>query len=284
MSIEMNVSCDRCSKTLEWIVAESNVHLCCRTVSVEVCQLKLHAIVCQVIARECYHAAAHSPNVVSLTVMPSGLHSVPDDLRRKVQDEIDNASGAGNDYILLGYGLCSRGTAGLEVRDTPIVIPRMHDCITMLLGSDQRYGEEFRANSGTYYFSSGWIEWMDTANQGAFQGLNSKPYDERLREYTAKYGDDNALYLLEQESSWLEQYSRAAFINLPLGDIEGYRTFTRRFADSHSLSYAEIPGDLRLADKLFSGEWDASEFLIVNPGEHTIESVNNGIISACKNE
>jgi hypothetical protein len=242
--------------------------------------LKLHAVVCQVIARECFHAAAHSPHAVSLTVMPSGLHRVPDELRAELQSQIDKASGAGNDFIILGYGLCSRGTADLVARDTPIVIPRMHDCITLLLGSKERYQSEFIEHPGTYYFSSGWIEHMDgEMDQSGFQSLNERAREEKLREYTEKYGQDNAEYLLEQESGWLAHYSRAVLIETPFGAVESYRSFTREIAETRGWTYEELAGDMSLADKLFSGEWNSDEFLVVQPGQRTREAVNQGIIS-----
>jgi len=245
--------------------------------------VKLHGIVCQVISRECYHSAAHSSHLVSLSVLNAGLHSVPDNLRQTLQNEIDKASAVGNDYIVLGYGLCSRGTADLIARDTPIVIPRMHDCITLLLGSKERYDEEFRGNPGTYYFSSGWIERMDAdAGQGGFESIKDKASEARLKEYIEKYGEDNALFLLEQEQSWMNNYSRAALIDLPLGDVEAYRKFTSQLAVTRGWSYAAIEGDMRLSDRLFSGEWDSSEFLIVQPGQRTIEAINDGIISVCQ--
>lgn len=243
--------------------------------------MKFHAVVCQVIARECMHAIAHSPHIISLSVLPSGLHRTPDELRTNLQSEIDKASGVGNDYILLGYGLCSRGSAELVARDTPLVIPRMHDCITFLFGSSERYQQEFGAHPGTYYFSSGWIEHMDaTADQGGFASLKERDYEERFREYAEKYGEDNAAYLIEQESQWFAHYSRAAFIETPLGDVESYRRFTKDIAATRGWSYEEISGDMGLSGKLFCGEWDEGQFLVVKPGQRTGETINNGIISA----
>ena len=54
-----------------------------------------------------------------------------------------------DDYILLGYGLCSRRTAGLTTDHTPLVIPSAHDCITLFLGSSKRYTKRFEESLGT---------------------------------------------------------------------------------------------------------------------------------------
>ena len=39
------------------------------------------------------------------------------------------------DAILLGYGLCGNGLAGVTARHTRLVLPRAHDCIGILMGS-----------------------------------------------------------------------------------------------------------------------------------------------------
>lgn len=243
--------------------------------------MRLYAIACEVFAREASRAVALSPHVVTLSLQPFGLHDKPDELRKALQTEIDQASGTKYDFILLAYGLCSRGTADLVARETPIVIPRAHDCITLLLGSRERYDREFEEHPGTYYYSAGWIERKEgDVQQGGISILKERQYQERFEEYVRKYGEDNARYLMEQERMWLNHYDRAALINMGLGNIEYYRAFTRQVAETHGWSYAEMEGDSRLLDNLFSGEWDSRDYLIVQPGQRTVEAINSGIISA----
>ena len=243
--------------------------------------MKLYAIVCEALARESFHAASRSPHVVTISPKEFGLHNVPDQLRASLQDEIDRASDGRFEYIILAYGLCSLGTAGLFARDVPIVIPRAHDCITHLLGSKERYQREFAEHPGTYYYSPGWIERKEgEIVQGGVEIVQDVAAEKRFREYVDLYGEDNARFLMEQESQWLAHYNRAAFINMGIGDIPHYRSFTKEVAESHGWTYEELAGDLRLMDLLFRGEWDSSEFLIVQPGQRTVADVNAGIISA----
>lgn len=243
--------------------------------------MRLCAIVCEILAREAAQAAAHSPHIVHLEFMHSGLHDEPDQLRSSVQARIDAASDGGFDYILLGYGLCSRGTADLIARCTPIVIPRAHDCITLFLGSRERYDREFLEHPGTYYYSSGWIEHKNgDLSHGTLKSTHEVRAEERYREYLKRFGEDNARYLIEQEGLWLAHYDRAALIDTGFGNIEVYRSFTRAVAESNGWEYQEIPGDNRLVDALFSGDWNESDYLIVRPGQRTFEQVNDGVITA----
>lgn len=242
--------------------------------------MKLYAVSCEVLVRECCRAAAYSPHAVTLAFQPFGLHERPDELRQTIQEEIDGASDGKFDYILLAYGLCSRGTADVCARETPVVIPRAHDCITLLLGSHERYQREFDEHPGTYYYSPGWIERKEgEVRQGTIEVVKDRQAEDRFREYVEKYGEDNARYLLEQESLWQANYDRAAFLNVGLGDIDHYRRFTQQVAETRGWSYEELPGDTRLVDKLLGGDWDSSEFLIIQPGRRTIEDVTSGIIS-----
>jgi len=94
---------------------------------------------------------------VEVQILEIGLHNEPEELHEEVQRAID-ATDAGSDYILLAYGICSNGLAGITARDVPLIIPRAHDCITFFLGSKERYSQEFAQHPGTHYYTCGWIE------------------------------------------------------------------------------------------------------------------------------
>ncbi len=245
--------------------------------------MRLYAITCEVLARECSKALLHSPHSVFLDMQQFSLHVEPDKLRAKLQAIIDEVPSDKYNYIILSYGLCSRGTAGLVSRDIPIIIPRAHDCITLLLGSREKYQYEFTNYPGTYYFSGGWVEHNEgEERQGVMEALKDIKEQIRYKEYLEKYGEDNAKYLIEQERLWLNNYNRAVFINSGIGEIESYKEFTKRFANDHGWKYEEIAGDNRLVDMLFKGNWNTDDFLIVNPGEHIVDDINDKIVIAGK--
>ena len=242
--------------------------------------MKIKLIACEVFSREFCLATALSPHLFDLKSMPFGFHNTPDDLRSALQDEIDAAENGGYDHIILGYGLCSRGTAEIRARSTPIVIPRAHDCITLFLGSRARYDQEFSAHPGTYYYSPGWIERKDgEVQQGFEEEAQAQERKTRYEEYVEKYGQDNAKFLIEQESRWLVNYTRAAFINTGIGDIEQYRRFTRELAEGRNWEYAEIKGNMSLIERLASGDWDSEDFLKVEPEQTIVESFDELIVT-----
>lgn len=242
--------------------------------------MRFHALACEVLEKESMSAAKKSPHVVDIYFLPFGSHDRPEKMRATLQTAIDEVSGR-CDYILLAYGLCGTATAGLFARETPLVIPRAHECITILLGSKELYMREFRNNPGTYYFAPGFIDRKKVP--GFRTDMHILPEglaEERRRQFAAQYGVENAAHLAEQEKEWAGKYNRAAFVNTGVGDVEYYRTFTKHIAETRGWDYVEIPGDLNLLDKLFAGEWDPEKFLVVQPGQKTIMDYNSHIISA----
>src|SRR5512135_1508556 len=88
--------------------------------------------------------------------LDQGLHRSPQGMVGIIQDKID-AVEAGASEIVLGYGLCSKGIAGLKCQSVRLVIPRCHDCIALFLGSPETYQRSIEAQPGTYYLTPGWI-------------------------------------------------------------------------------------------------------------------------------
>lgn len=238
--------------------------------------MRLKFIVCKAIQREAYHCACRSVNVVDVVIMPQGLHNEPDKLRSAVRAEVNRTNDIQDrpyDAILLGYGLCSNGIVDIEATKIPIVVARGHDCITLLLGSKERYQSYFDSHRGIYWYSSGWIE--NSLQPG------KKRYEQTLQYYREKYGENNAEYLMQMEQSWFKEYSWATFIDWDLMDAVKHRQFTKECAAYLNWNYDELKGDRSLLQNLVDGQWDDSVFLVVKPGEKILADVNNsGIIKS----
>jgi hypothetical protein len=225
--------------------------------------------------REAYFCEARSPNEVDVVLLDQGLHDEPDKLRAAIQAALERTKslqGQSYDASLLGYGLCSNGIAGLSAK-IPIVVPRGHDCMTLLLGSKEKYKEYFESHRGVYWYSSGWIE------TGAMPGREK--YEKTLTEYEQKYGKDNAVYLMKQQQKWMTEYNWAVYIDWGFPNAEKEKEFTKQCADFLGWQYDEIKGDSGLMQRLLDGKWDESEFLVVRPGEKISEDISNtGLIKA----
>jgi len=237
--------------------------------------MRLQFIVCKVLQREAYYCAARSRNAVDVVVMRQGLHNEPEKLRGEIQKALDVVSdiqGKPYDATLLGYGLCSNGIVGLGSR-IPIIVPRVHDCVTLLLGSKDKYKDYFDSHKGVYWFSPGWIE-TDTQP-------GKERFERTLKEYIAKYGENNARYLMTAEQNWLKEYHWATYIDWGFANSLAERDYTKQAAEHLGWKFDIVKGDSGLMQRLVDGAWDESEFLIVKPGQKITEDLTSeGIIKS----
>ena len=242
--------------------------------------MRLKVLGCEVLARELYHCAATARHVVDMEFLPKGLHETPELLQEELHRRIEAVSKDVYEVVLLAYGLCSNSLAGLQAQEVPLVLPRAHDCITLYLGSHARYMAEFEANPGTYYFTTSYMERGGTLDGGAALGSGGA-LKGTYEEFVAKYGEENAKYLLEVQSSWTKNYSRAAFIDTGVVDGKAHRAVARQRARERGWRYEELKGELGLLRALLDGDWGEDSHLIVQPGEEIAPTYDDGVVS-CK--
>ena len=204
----------------------------------------LYVIACATVAEE---LRPYLPAGTPLRELKFGLHRDPAQLRVELQSEIDQAPAGPT--ILLGYGLCGGGADGLIARHNRIVIPRIHDCIALFLGSREAHQQQTAQEAGTYYLTKGWIE-VDSLQE---------QWDRLVKKYGPERGAELARVALAN-------YTRMAFINTGERDLERYRQIARAWAEMYRLRYEELQGSPALVKALAGGEWD-SRFLVFEPGE-----------------
>ncbi|MGM0652408.1 MAG: DUF1638 domain-containing protein [Bacillota bacterium] len=186
------------------------------------------------------------PEDLPVEYIEYALHRTPDKLREELQRRIDEEKEA--DTVVFVYGLCSRGLDGLKSGDKTLVIPRVHDCISLLLGSRDKYSEEFEENPGTYFLSKGWID------------QEADPYQE-YQSYREQYGEENAQYIINES---YKNYKRVAFIETDLPGLEEYEEYSREVADFLGAGYEKMTGEKSFFEKIVSCAWDKS-FVVVPP-------------------
>ncbi len=99
-------------------------------------------IACRVMEPDLVALAGDAPGL-SIQYLEQSLHRTPRRLAPKVQAIIDQAP-PDVAQVVLGYGLCSNGIAGVRAGRQELIVPRAEDCIALFLGSLARYAELFR--------------------------------------------------------------------------------------------------------------------------------------------
>jgi hypothetical protein len=176
----------------------------------------------------------------------SGLHLVPDALRKRVQQELDGISGV--ERVLLGFGFCGNAVVGLDTKDFQLIAPRVDDCITWLLGSKEnrdRCGKE----GGVYFLTKGWLEgevniW--------------KEYQATL----ARFGPERTDRIYRH---MLAHYRFLGLIDTGAYDLEGLLPQVRDIAATLKLDTKILLGSDLYLKRFLTGPWDTRDFLIVPP-------------------
>ncbi len=244
--------------------------------------MKIFCLACEVLARPLYLCAARSAHIVDLQLIQRGLHNQPANLRTVLQAAVDAASEKPYDAIALGYGLCGQATAGITARSKPLIIPRAHDCITLFLGSRARYQQQFEQFPGTYWYAQDYIE-RDDGSGGSLalgSGMDTNA-DTVYAEYVEKYGQDNADYLMEVMGAWKQHYSRAAYVDLGVGNGAAVENKARDQAERRGWTFDRVEGDLMLLRRLLEGEWN-EDFLILQPGQKLTMTYDEGVIGCAQ--
>ncbi|GAB1483064.1 DUF1638 domain-containing protein [Treponema sp.] len=205
----------------------------------------------------------------SLVIDPDFLelaaHENSDGLRELVQATIDKIDSKDYEAILLGYGLCGNGLAGIRARSKPLVLPRAHDCCTILLGSSSRFLEEFGEDLSAPWSSCGYVEreaeYMRSSEYGKESGFGLE-----YKELAEKYGEENAAYLWEALHPETDEGLRR-FIDLDSSKNLNRADLVRRDAEAAGKEFKIIKGNDRILRSLVYGHWDDSDFLLVKPGE-----------------
>ncbi len=250
--------------------------------------MRLKLIACKALFRELSYLAAVSKNTVDITWMRQGFHNEPELLHTLLQQEID-AVEAGTDphsfrvrergdgenpgdfdAILLGYGLCSNATAGIRAKAHRIVIPRAHDCITLFLGSKERYASCFSQIPGCFWYTASWVE---------NAGMPGREMRERqAKRYAAMGYDEETIEFLLEATDSMKNYRSAAYVSMPFGDNPRYSAMTKDTAEYYGWEYHELPGDLSLLERFIAGDWNEEDFLVLEPGEAAVQSVDELVI------
>jgi hypothetical protein len=231
--------------------------------------MRLKLIACNVFMREACHCIASSPHLIDAEFTELGDHVHSASLRQQLQARIDNAEKSGKPYdaILLLFGICGNASVGLEARKTPLVVPRAHDCCTILLGSKEAFREHFGDHPSMPFSSAGYVERGDYYLR-VEDGENRMHFGDAYASYVEQYGEENAKYIWEtMHPQHPELEGRAVFIDLPETRHLGYAAQFEQRVAAEGKHCTILQGDIRIIRGLLSGDWAESDFLTVPPGQ-----------------
>lgn len=209
--------------------------------------MKVLLLACEVLGQEL--ARLGPPVGTEMELVSMGLHSVPKKLHQALQSRID--ANQHRELIVLGFGLCGGAAAELRSPRVPLIIPKTHDCIPLLLGSVAEQETLLAQNKGTFFLSGGWLEGERTF---------LTEHERCLR----RFGEKRALKVL---GTLLSSYSRFLFLRTGHPREALRLEDARRLAGLAKLPLEVVDGRTDWLGRLLNGPWDPSEFLRVSPGQ-----------------
>lgn len=247
--------------------------------------MRLKLITCEIFYREMCYAVARSPNFIDIEFLPKGLHDIGNpNMVQRIQAAVNKVDESKYDAIALGYALCNNGLVNLTARSIPIALPRAHDCITLFMGSRQRYIEYFNNNPGVYFLTSGWIERGQDAGELRQLSIPRRiGMDMSYEEMVEKYGEENAKYLWETLVDTLRNYGQYTYIHMGIEPDDRFEAHARKLAAEKGWKFERIEGDMGLIQRLVDGVWNDDEVLVTQPGRRIIARVDGNSIVAAEN-
>jgi hypothetical protein len=230
-------------------------------------------LACRVFEREIALHAAGASHILETRLFEVGLHDRPDQLRATLQAELDSIETRDDiQAVALAYGLCGRGTAGLQPARHRLVIPRAHDCITLFLGSKEAYAEHQRHYSACYYYTPGWNRARRVPGPERLDSLKT--------ELTRKFDADDVQFLLDTEREQWAMHDTATYLDLGTSDADMEANYAQRCAQWLGWNFQRVRGDPTLLRDLLWGNWDDLRFQIVEPGARLAHSPDDAILRA----
>ncbi len=215
--------------------------------------MKLVIIACSVLKYELMKVGLPG---IQFEFLDQGLHRTPNKMPLAIQERISQI-GEKTDYIMLGYGLCGNGIVGVKAEKQPLVIPKVHDCISFWFGSIEAHRKEHAKASGTYYLTKGWFE-------------EARPPLASFEENTQRFGLEDAKWIANEE---FKNYTRIALIDTGAYEIDAYRARAQANADFLGIAYEEVKGSLNFFRKMVKGKWAEGDFIILQPGEYVTSEI-----------
>ena len=237
--------------------------------------LRIALLYCSVFEDEIALHAADAEHIVAREKFDVGLHDRPDIMRVKLQAAVDEFDARDDiSAVVLVYGLCGRGTAGLRAGRHKLVITRAHDCMTLFMGSTERYAAKQSACPNCYFYTPGWNR------------ARRVPGPERLaalrEELAQRFDADEVDYLVETERAAWAAHGHAVYLELGTADAAKEADYARRCADGLGWTFEHIAGDPTLLRDLLWGRWDEARYQTIEPGQNLLHSVSETIFKSGK--
>lgn len=204
-------------------------------------------IACKTLERELEFVIKKEKINPDIIWIESGLHNTPTKLKTRIGEELEKIDGE-YQRVFLCFGTCGNFLLGLKTGKYELVIPRVDDCITLLLGSLKRR-QEITQEMGTYFLTKGWLDgerniWVE------------------YKYSIDKYGQEEADELFEIMFSG---YRRLGILDHGAYDIEKLMSECQHIGEDLKLKLERLDASMEYVRELITGPHSKERYIIVGP-------------------
>ena len=208
-----------------------------------------HTVILACSAMSLHVAAAQKTMKTDFPVIEvdSSLHENPSKMRQKIIETLEQMEKS-IDTVLAAMGFCGGSWEDIAT-DKRIVIPRVDDCITLLLHTDDTWYPNLKQCGHLY---------LRDDIEGKFSPKSIK------KNLCSQYGDSEGSFVFR---TWFGSYTNADIIDTGAYDChsEAYMLEAMENADLMEVTLDYVPWSNLILEKLVSGRWD-QQFLVIEPG------------------
>ncbi|MDR2957392.1 MAG: DUF1638 domain-containing protein [Coriobacteriales bacterium] len=178
--------------------------------------------------------------------LASNLHNSTERLREALQCGLDSL----NSYerVLLGFGFCGSSVSGLTTGSYQLILPRIDDCISLMIGSIRRRAELSEGHN-SIFLTKGWLTNESNIMSEYLHSLN-------------KYGEEAARSVIEMMYA---HHDRLTLIDTGAYTVEEFLPDVIKMAAFFDKSANVVPGTLEYLEKLLTGPWTPDLFITISP-------------------
>lgn len=153
------------------------------------------------------------------------------------------------DMVLFGFGFCGNALNGLSADRLTLVVPRVDDCISLLLNHGC-VREEIPRDARHYYLTRGWFN-------------HESSLTEAFMDWNERFGEERAARL---RKTMFSGYECVNLIDTHAYEVSECLAQSEDVARELGLEHGIVQGSVQLLERLFKGERD-SEIVVVPPSE-----------------
>ena len=207
-------------------------------------------VACKTLENELNLAISKTGVSYPIVWIESGLHNVPKKLHARLQEVLDSIQA---DRVLAVLGFCGNSVQGIKTGSFELIIPRVDDCISLLIGS-MKERTDISNEYSAYFLTDGWMR--GERNLWVEYQYAIKKYGEEQAKSIAKmmYGHYRTLALLDSGAT-------------PIAELIAQ---TEIIAQTLSLEQKVFPASIAYIEQLLTGPWPEEKFVVKGPGQTII--------------